>query len=622
MEDATLKKNHCPIAALVGTIGLGLILLSGCATAREPQGSTANPALAERGRALASLDAYIESEMKRIKAPGLGITIVSGGAAILEKGYGFANREAGKKVDADTIFNVGSVSKLFTNAAIMKLVEAGKVDLDAPVTTYIPELSLKTRGSSFSDVTVRSMLTHHSGMPSDLARNFFFGQTAPANHTTAFRSLPMDLEGSYVATAPGTIFSYSNLSFSLLGIVIERASGMSFEDYVQEAVLKPLGMDSSSFNFKPLLSGRYSKGYLGGKQPVNMPAIRDIPAGQLSSSAHDMSLFLEAALASARGGDGLLRPGTMKAVLTQQNANVPLDFDFRIGLTWWLMDIPELPGLVVAGHGGDLPPFHSLILIVPEKDVGVEINVNNAEGAGSLELRNIAVRALRTAIALKDGGESLAPGARTSADGTPGGAASRVAPLPAVYDSSVDGWYSSGIGMLKIRHAGNALKLELSGHQLDVVYHEDGRFTLGYKLVGLIPIDIPMLRTVTFRMPEYQGKRWIAFSLSDIPFGVGEKLTPEPIDRAWMARVGKYAIRNPDQGKAFGNFAIRFDKPSGFLMLDMTELGGAVSVPIRPIGRDEFVTWGMGRSMNETGIFAPDGSSGETLEFSGFRLKQ
>jgi CubicO group peptidase (beta-lactamase class C family) len=139
---------------------------------------------------LAELDRYIERAMKGLKAPGLSISLVAGKTLLLEKGYGWADRKTGRRVTADTIFSLGSISKLFTSTAIMKLVEAGKVDLDAPVVTYIPELSLKTRDSSLRNVTVRSMLTHHSGLPSDLMRDFFFGPIPPANHAAAFRELP------------------------------------------------------------------------------------------------------------------------------------------------------------------------------------------------------------------------------------------------------------------------------------------------------------------------------------------------------------------------------------------------------------------------------------------------
>jgi CubicO group peptidase (beta-lactamase class C family) len=561
---------------------------------------------------IAGLDECVRREMRRIKAPGLSIAIVAGKKSLLEKGYGWADRAAGRKADADTIFNVGSVSKLFTNAAIMTLVEKGLVELDSPVTAYIPELGgMKTRGSPFSGVTLRSMLCHHSGLPSDLAWNFTLGKGPAAFDPTAFRALPGLLAGSCVAAPPGRVFSYSNLSFSLLGLVVERSSGASFEDYLQGAVFGPLGMSSSSFALDASLSTRYAKGYEKGRKPVDAMAIRDIAAGQLMSSARDMSRFLSSCLASLRGEGGLLRPETMRGLLAVQNADLALDFGFRIGLTWWLMETPEFPGIELAGHGGDLPPFHALLLIAPEKDIGVEISVNNAQGMGSMELKGIAVEAFRAALRATGEADPFVEPARPA-----------LAPaLPPSVDASASGWYSSALGLLRLTLEGGSLKLFLKGKKLDLLPLADGSFALRYRLFGLIPIPIPLLRKIALRIERVEGKPWLSFVMAGVPYGCAERIRPEPIDAAWMARCGKYKVLNPDLGGSVGDFRLRFDRKSGFLMLDFHELGSAVSYPLRPVGADECVTWGTGRNMGETGVFSRDGR-GEVLAFSGFRLRK
>jgi CubicO group peptidase (beta-lactamase class C family) len=561
---------------------------------------------------IAGLDECIQREMRRIKAPGLSIAIVAGKTSLLEKGYGWADRAAGRKADADTIFNLGSVSKLFTNVAIMTLVEKGIVELDAPVTTYVPELGgMKTRGSSFSGVTLRSMLCHHSGLPSDFAWNFTLGSGPSAFDPTAFRALPGLLAGSYVAAPPGRVFSYSNLAFSLLGLVVERSSGASFEDYLQSAVFKPLGMDSSSFALDASLSSRYAKGYEKGRKAVDAMAIRDIAAGQLMSSARDMSRFLSSCLASLRGEGGLLKSQTMRGLLAVQNADVALDFGFRIGLTWWLMETPELPGLALAGHGGDLPPFHALLLIAPEKDVGVEISVNNAQGMGSMELKGIAVEALGAALRSTEGRDYVVAPERPA----------QASALPSGIDASVAGWYSSTLGLLRLTLEGGGLRLFLKGKKLDLLPLADGSFCLRYRLLGLLPIPIPLLKKMALRIERREGKPWISFVMAGVPYGCAERIKPEPIDSAWMARRGKYKVLNPDSGGSIGDFRLRFDPKSGFLMLDFHELGSAVSYPLRPIGADEAVSWGTGRNMGETATFSRD-SRGEILAFSGFRLRK
>jgi hypothetical protein len=460
-------------------------------------------------------------------------------------------------------------------------------------------------------VTLRSMLCHHSGLPSDLAWNFTLGKGPAAFDPTAFRALPGLLAGSYVAAPPRRVFSYSNLSFSLLGLVVERSSGASFEDYLQSAVFRPLGMDSSSFSLDEGLSSRYAKGYEKGHKPVDVMAIRDIAAGQLMSSARDMSRFLSSCLASLRGEGGLLKAETMRSLLAVQNADVALDFGFRIGLTWWLMETPEFPGIALAGHGGDLPPFHALLLIAPEKDVGVEISVNNAQGIGSMELKGIAIEAFRAALRSTEGRDYFVEPARPVP----------VPSLPSGADSSVVGWYSSTLGLLRLSLEGGGLKLFLKGKKLDVLPLADGSFALRYRLLGLVPIPIPLLKKIALRIERREDKPWVSFVIAGVPYGCAEIIKPEPIDAAWMSRCGKYKVLNPDSGGSIGDFRLRFDSQSGFLMLDFHELGSAVSYPLRPVGADEAVTWGTGRNMGETGVFSREGR-GETLSFSGFRLRK
>jgi CubicO group peptidase (beta-lactamase class C family) len=537
---------------------------------------------------LGELDGFIRREMARLKAPGLSIVVVEGDRVLLEKGYGWADRALGRKVGADTIFSVASISKLFTNAAVMKLWEAGKVDLDAPIASYIPELGrMKARGSSLSDVTVRSMLTHHSGLPSDLLRGFLLGKGVADYDPAAFRELPRLLEGCFVATPPGTVFSYSNLSYSLLGLMVERVSGLGFADYVDESVLKPLGMSSSSFRLDPALEGRYAVGYEKGRKAVPIKAIRDIPAGQLVSSAHDMGLFLMAVLASLRGEAGLLEKATMEMVLSPQNAGAALDFGFQIGLTWWLMEVPELPGLKVAGHGGDLSPFHSLLLVVPERELAMEINVNNAAGMGSMELKPIAMAALAAVMA----------------------------------EAPVDGWYSCMLGLVRLERRGDGLSLFLKGRKLKAFRREDGSFGLEYRLLGLVRVPIAILKELSFRIEWRDGRPWLAFVVAGIPYGCAERLDPEPITSVWRERLGSYAILNPDPGTDVGHFALRLDKTSGFLLLEFKAFGDMASYPIRTLSDSEFVTWGMGRNMGEAGIFDP-AEGGEALRFSGFILRK
>ena len=123
-------------------------------------------------------------------------------------------------------------------------------------------------------------------------------------------------------------------------------------------------------------------GYVRGK-PETVPYIRDMPAGSLNTTAVDMGKFMQSMLASYNSDEGLLSQDTVKEIFAPSNVGVPADLDFQIGLTWWIVDFQKLPDEFIVGHGGDLPPYHSLLIMLPERNISICVMVNSIEGVGS-----------------------------------------------------------------------------------------------------------------------------------------------------------------------------------------------------------------------------------------------
>jgi len=151
----------------------------------------------------------------------------------------------------------------------MQLAEQGKIDIDEPLTRYLPEFSIKTRFPGTGSITPRNMMTHHSGLPANFYKGILSKDPEP------FTKVINKLKDEYVAYPPDFVYSYSNLGVTLLGNLVERVSGMGFTSYMDGSLLRPLGMDSSSFSVRPGMV--VAKGYRNGKETIE-PAIRDLPA--------------------------------------------------------------------------------------------------------------------------------------------------------------------------------------------------------------------------------------------------------------------------------------------------------------------------------------------------------
>ena len=179
------------------------------------------------------VDSYVKSEMTRQQIPGVALLVSRGGEVIRAQGYGMANLELQVPVKPGTIFQSGSVGKQFTATAIMMLVEEGKIGLEDPLTKYFPDAP-----ATWKQVTIRELLSHTAGF-TDYPKNFDMRK----DYTE--KDLLRIVEGIPLAFAPGTKWSYSNLGFLTLGIVIHKVTGEFYGDFLQERIFRPLGMNST-----------------------------------------------------------------------------------------------------------------------------------------------------------------------------------------------------------------------------------------------------------------------------------------------------------------------------------------------------------------------------------------
>lgn len=265
------------------------------------------------------IDDYIIAQIKRLHVPGASIAIVRDGRITKAQGYGFANLELGSPATKETVYEIGSTSKQFTATAIMMLVEEGKVRLDDTITKYFPEAPQAWRG-----ITIRHLLTHTSGIQNhvavphwlDVFRTNLAFETAPSRDELLkmFFKLPLEFQ-------PGEAWAYDNTGYYLLGIIIEKASGKSYWQFLDERIFKPLGMNATrSTDPQPIARNRASgyewKNDHFENRPVLLPAVA-FSAGSLLSTVEDMAkwdtaLYTEKLLKKSSLDQMWMAPATME----------------------------------------------------------------------------------------------------------------------------------------------------------------------------------------------------------------------------------------------------------------------------------------------------------------------
>ena len=187
------------------------------------------------------LTALIEAEAADKGLPAVSIALVDDQKIVWSRGFGFADPKAKTPATSDTVYRVGSVSKLFTDIAVMQLVEQGKIALEAPVVRYLPYFTL--RDVRARDITVREMLSHSAGMPDE--ENYHWDQ--PEYDDGALERYVRGLASASLLFAPGERFSYSNCAYEVLGDLIAKVTGQPFETYMRVHLLEPLQMLTSTF---------------------------------------------------------------------------------------------------------------------------------------------------------------------------------------------------------------------------------------------------------------------------------------------------------------------------------------------------------------------------------------
>ena len=556
----------------------------------------------------AYLTKLIRYEMDKNRVTGLSIALVDDQRLIWAEGFGYADQERKLPATAETLYRVGSISKLFTDTAAMQLAEQGRFDIDQPLRTYLSDFSIKTRYPDAAEITPRQLMTHHSGLPRDWLKGFF--TTATPGH---FTELKKDIRHDYVAYPPNTVLSYSNLGITLLGDAIQQQSGQPFAQYMQKSVLTPLGMNNSSFDTGPATSLLMAKGYRGREAAIE-PALRDLPAGGLNSSVTDLSHFISMVFAGGiSGNQRILKTETVAEMLRPQNSAVPLDFNFRIGLGWMLstLDSSIKNAGTVAHHSGATPFFRSQMYLLPEHKLGVVVLSNSSTAMQAVD--HIATQALTLALEAKSGIQQPQR-SRIPPDDKP-------LAMETVQEYSGD--YTTVAGLARIRACGRDLCADAANHSFDLVRGSDGLFRLEYSLFGIIPLDLGALGDIGFSRRTVAGRDLLVAHAGEQEMLAGQRIDPPSNLSAWRRYLGDYEIINLESDHKTVE-RIRLLEERGLLLIELTPTespGEKARIPLMPVSENEGRLLGPLNDGGETvRIVAVEGE--ERVLFSGYLLKK
>jgi CubicO group peptidase (beta-lactamase class C family) len=345
-----------------------------------------------------TLQPWIEQLLQRERRPGLAIAVVEGNRVVYAHGFGVKRLGKDDPITTRSLFHMASITKTFVATSLMQLVEKGSVDLDAPVVQYLPYFRLADE--RYPTITVRQMVTHSSGMP-DVDD---YEWDKPQYDDGSLERYVRGLSDRTLLFAPGEKFRYSNMAFEILGDVIGKVSGQSFDDYVQDHILTPLRMTDST-----LLVGRADAQLLtwGHELDANGPFASKVfpynrmhsPSSNLHSNALDMARW---AIANMNHGelDGrrILQTSTHELMWKRARdlggpAPAPTSRS-PVGISWFL---GEYRGTVMVGHSGGDTGYATDLAMLPEKKIAV-VWMMNSDWRGS---RGLTPAALDVALGLE-----------------------------------------------------------------------------------------------------------------------------------------------------------------------------------------------------------------------------
>ena len=366
MKDKSMPKYFPRTVALArNVIACACVALALSVACDRTMAQSATAVRKDYADVVETLRPFIQQQMAEKELPALSIAIIDDQQIVWAEGFGMADPKSKIPATADTVYRIGSVSKLFTDIAIMQLVERGELNLDAPVTDYLSDFHPKNPFGT--PITVRQLMSHRSGLLREPPVGNYFETSQPTLAATV-----QSLNDTELVFAPNTHTKYSNAAIAVVGYLLEARSHEPFAQYLKSSVLDPMGLRKSSFEPNPAIITNLAKAemwtYDGLKFEAPTFQLGMAPAGSMYSTVNDLGHFVSVLLAQGKAqNSALLKPATLEQMWSPQFPH-PSGRVFGLGF-----QVRALDGHRLVGHGGAIYGFATTLDLLPEDKVGVVI---------------------------------------------------------------------------------------------------------------------------------------------------------------------------------------------------------------------------------------------------------
>jgi CubicO group peptidase (beta-lactamase class C family)/D-alanyl-D-alanine dipeptidase len=442
-----------------------------------------------------ALSKFVHHEMEDKRLPAFSIALVDDQQVVWAQGFGYADPD--KKIPAtpDTVYRIGSVSKLFTDIGVMQLVERGDLDLDAPIQKYLPDFH--PNNPFHKDITLRQLMSHRAGLLREPPVGNYFDPSE-----LSLSAMVHSLNDTTLVYPPESHTKYSNAGVATVGYVLEKHSGQPFASYLKHAVLEPMGLPNSAFQPEPPLMARLAKAYMWSYDGLQFQAptfeLGMAPAGCMYSTVLDLGRFLSVLFNHGQGPGGrVVQPATLEKMWTPQFAKPDEKSGFGIGFY-----VSQLDGHRVVEHSGAIYGFATQAAGLPDDKLGaVAITTMDSSNAVTSHVTEVALRLM---LAAKDG-RPLPEIPETSAISV-----ERARQSEGRYgtdDSAVNLVAANGELYLRRVSGGEQVRLRQSGDSLI----EDGRLGYGLPVTPVangIRIRDHLLERVSLQQPAPMPSKW------------------------------------------------------------------------------------------------------------------
>jgi CubicO group peptidase (beta-lactamase class C family)/D-alanyl-D-alanine dipeptidase len=512
---------------------------------------TSKRALTKDSPEITRLRQLIQREVESKQLPAFSIALVDDDRIVWADGFGLANAEQNIAATSKTIYRVGSLSKLFTDIAVMQLVEQGKLDLDADIRDVLPEFQPKNASSV--PITLRQLMSHQSGIVRESPVGSYFDPNEPSIVDTV-----RSLNETAIVYPPNTRTKYSNAAVSVAGLALQKTVKQPFIRYLRDNLLRSLGMKNADFiasaNVKRDLAEAWMWTVDGRRFKAPTFELGILPAGNLYCSVVDLAGFMTVLFNDGKyPGGRLLKPQTLEEMLSPQGTRSQFGIGFAIS---------EFDGHKSIGHGGAVYGFSTQIKALPDQKLGV-VAVTSLDGANGV-VRRLSNYALRILLAAKNGTDQ--PTYQTTQ------------PIPEELARAMKGTFRSEKGELTITELNGRVHLRQGSYRKEVRALAD----------GLIVDDV-----MSFG-PRIQIKSRDELVINGDSYKRLEEQKPERSPGKWNGLIGEYG----------------WDHNTLYILEDRGQLYALIEwfyyYPLKELGENEFAFPDYGLYHGEKLIFKRD----------------